>query len=97
MNRTHIFDAQDEDAELLEALPEGFDTGFPIAFASEESAEPGNLPDDLAQARRRVGRLLFRQNVSALPLSSVNKVSADQSGCMRPSRTRRARRHATTL
>ena len=45
----------DEIPQTLHAQPEGFDAGFAIAFAAEESATFGNQADELTQLRGFLG------------------------------------------
>lgn len=61
MNRSHIFDLLDE-ISAIEAQPEGFDAGFAVVFAPQETTQHGNLPNHLAQGGRcRRGRLLGQE------------------------------------
>ncbi len=71
-----MFDALDEVSDALEAQPEGFYTRFAVTFSSEEAAEHGDAPDDLADGGRCFRDGLLGEDVSAFPLF----VSEEQRG-----------------
>ncbi len=46
-----VLEAGGEIRHSLQALPDGFDSGFAVAFARQESAEHGDQAHDLIQTR----------------------------------------------
>ena len=78
INRSHELHPADEVAESGEAQPEGLDAGFAVAFAAEEAAEHGDLPDHLAELGRGVGWNFLCQEIRALPFLLAEQLAGRQ-------------------
>jgi hypothetical protein len=68
MNSPHIFHAHDDIPDALQAEPKSVEARLSVAFAAEEAAQHGNLPDDLANRRRGQRDRFLCQDVGPLPL-----------------------------
>ncbi len=63
----HMLYAGGEITQALDAEPEGFDAGFAVALAGEESAELRDQADDLANCRHLLRWLLLVEDKGAGP------------------------------
>jgi len=63
----HMLYAGGEITQALDAEPEGFDAGFAVALAGEESTELCDQADDLANARHLLRWLLLVEDKGAGP------------------------------
>jgi hypothetical protein len=74
MNRPHMLDPLDEIPDALEAQPEGFYVRFAVTFSSEEAAEHGDLPDDVANhAGTWLAGIMGRRNKNVAAVALANK------------------------
>lgn len=69
----HMFYAEDEIVQALDTEPEGFDTGFAVALASEESAQLRDQADDFANRWRALRWLFLVEDIGACPFRCGEK------------------------
>jgi hypothetical protein len=74
----------DKDGDLAHAKPECFDARFAIMLASKESTESSDQTDHCVEPRHLLGRYLTIEDVSGLPLLSLEQQVRRQIGQLAP-------------